>query len=116
MSAFDTFAGKALAPWISRGLGEAVVYQPRTGAPRPIQATVIRNPPASNNLSGQDVAPRMTVLVSNDAATGISSTELDTGGDKILVAYRKGTTAQAYAISWNPDDGQVGGMLNLKLR
>lgn len=116
MSAFEAFAADSLSPWITGSHGETVVYVKADGTRRTIQATIIRNPPAVDPATGRDVAPKMRVLVRNHPTLGIASTELDTGGDKIEVAYRVGTAAQAYAVAWNPDDDQAGGMLNLKLR
>lgn len=52
--------------------------------PRPINAIVDRNP-VSTTPAGAD-SPTMLVWVDNDSTTGISSAEIDRGGDRLEVA------------------------------
>ena len=42
--------------------------------------------------------PYVEILVNNNATTGISSKEVDTGGDKITVPMRIGLTAKVLRI------------------
>jgi hypothetical protein len=85
--------------------GEDVVYTPRNGAPRTIKAIVRRNPPAYVGSNGQPVAPIAEIEVANSATTGISSAELDTGGDAVTVAPRIGGTARAMPVHL-PQNGE----------
>lgn len=73
---------------------ERVVYCPREGRPRSIMAHVNRNPPAPVDGS-TGIAPRAIVTVANDSVYGISSTEVDNGGDKIDIALKQGDTASS---------------------
>lgn len=72
--------------------GETVTYKPAAGSNRSIKAVVHRNlPPIDDN--GVIRYP-VVIEVENNSTRGISSTELDSGADKISVAYRHGGTAQ----------------------
>lgn len=96
----DSFA--AALPLLFAQLSEAVVYKPRDGRPRTIRAIVNRKPPESVN--GAD-APTFSfsVKVFADMQTttygGIEVTEVDTGGDKIEVAPRRGGTVSDRQIA-----------------
>jgi len=66
---------------------------------RSIKAVVIRE---SIQLLSEDVvtnAPSFEVHVANDAINGISSDEIDTGGDQIELSPRDGKTAERRAIT-----------------
>lgn len=78
---------------------ESVVYRPFGGTARTISALVNRFPP--NQLPGVPEAslPSVVLTVRNNATTGISSTELDTGGDRLDVAIRYGETASTREIA-----------------
>lgn len=97
------------------GFAEAVIYTPRNGTARTINAIVDRNPPALATSPG-DPMPLMTVSVANNATTGISSAELDVGGDTITVAYRIGRTAKSYQIHLPDGVTHDRAILNLELR
>lgn len=115
MSEFDQWAVGASAALLGNQ-AEPIVYTPVTGSPRNIQGIVTRNPPMVDLATQQEARPKMTVMVENNAVTGISTAEIDTGGDTITVAYRVGTTPQAYALGFDPNDGQTGNMITLELR
>ncbi len=79
--------------------GEPVTYHPDGGDPREIQAIVIRQ-----QIEGLDVlphgnAPMTKMFIANDSAKGISSDEIDLGGDKIEYEYRIGNAAQQCRIT-----------------
>lgn len=93
--------------------GESVVYRPRTGAARTIRAIVDRQSYAAIPGLSQGIGPNVTVHVLNSATLGISSTELDTGGDKMDVALRLGKTAETRVIARLV--GHDAGMLDLEL-
>lgn len=84
---------------------EAVVYHPHRfyGAeerpPRTINAVVMREAIAVIDGDGDTVAPMWEVHVANDATLGISSSELDLGGDKISLAPRVGETPERRSIT-----------------
>lgn len=77
---------------------ETVVYRPREGEPRTIQALVDRDPPEA---LGEDVTTRTPVLhvtVRNDSVAGITAAEVDTGGDRIDLPLRVGGSATTRPI------------------
>ncbi len=75
---------------------ERLVYRPRTGRARPIQATVTRGSPAP--MIGTARAPRFAILVLNDASDGIAAAALDVGADRIDVAETIGGEAMPRGI------------------
>lgn len=84
---------------------EAVVYHPHRfyGAeersPRTINAVVMREAIAVISEDGDTVAPMWEVHVANDSTLGISSDELDLGGDKISLVPRVGKTPELRSIT-----------------
>jgi len=78
--------------------GEAVVYRPRAGQPRPIRALVDRSPPAPVAEAPGALAPRIRLVVRNDDRLGVSSREVDTGGDRVEVAVRLGRAPESLAV------------------
>ena len=93
--------------------GEPVIYYPRGGGSRDIVAVVDRNPVGGVSGLPHGSTPRMEVVVKNNSDDGISSSEVNTGGDKIGLDVRFGTTDQARmikAISW-----QDAGMMHLEV-
>jgi len=84
---------------------ESVTYHPKlfksgdARTARIIKAVVIRESlQAVTEDSGETILPAFEVHVANDATIGISSTELDTGGDKIELPPRDGMPASKRAI------------------
>lgn len=123
MSTFDDIlAADAVNAFLGE-FAEEVIYTPHTPTKdnprRAIQAMVVRDPPAPILGASQNwISVRMTVRVLNDAVNGISSEQLNTGGDTITVAYRIGTPAKPYPIH-SPQPGSGGmdpAMLTLELR
>jgi hypothetical protein len=84
--------------------GEQVVYYPHVGygespTSRTINAVVIRNQIVTLDADGgESVVPVFEVYVANDATSGISAAELDTGGDQISLAVREGKTPERRSI------------------
>lgn len=78
---------------------EEIVYYPRRGGSRPINAVVVRNPPAILSGLGEAMQPEVMFTVANSSTTGISSDELDTGGDKISLAIREGEDVRTLVIT-----------------
>jgi len=92
--------------------GESVTYTPLNGSARVITAVVDREPPAP---AGSPVSePRIEVTVYNDATTGISTAELNTGGDMLTAAWRIGGDEQARRIVGVVQ--QDSGMVTLEVR
>lgn len=83
-------------------------------ANRTINAVVIRRGIEVLAEDGVTVAPVWEVHVANDSTTGISSDELDLGGDKIQLPPRDNETAEARSITQLLT--QDAGMLVLELR
>lgn len=92
--------------------GEAATYKKRGGTTRPIQVVVNRNLPPEISPQGVTRFP-ILVAVSNSTTYGISSTELDTGADKIAVPFRYGGDAQDFLLG--TPEAQDGGMLTFRL-
>jgi hypothetical protein len=84
---------------------ESVTYKPRlysvgdSRVNRTINAVVIRElVQVVSEDGGETVLPSFEVHVANDSTLGISSDELDTGGDKISFPVRDGMVATDRAI------------------
>jgi hypothetical protein len=93
--------------------GETATYKPKNGgATRSIKVVVNRNIPVEISPQGVTRYP-ILVAVTNSATYGISATELDTGADKIAVAFRQGGTAQDFLLG--TPEAQDGGMLYFRL-
>lgn len=69
---------------------ETVTYKPRSGGARTIEAIVDRDPPAIYDAAGQVALPSAMIEVANSCTGGISSKEIDTGGDSVLLSLRFG--------------------------
>lgn len=85
----DDFAARA-APALLDRFGEWINFLPKSGPPRRIQAIVDRfglhAPGETEGLLGQ----HCSIEVLDDPENGISSAMLDTGGDRIEIALKKG--------------------------
>lgn len=92
---------------------ETVTYYPHrmiptAGLSRTIKAVVIRNPVSRFNADEQ-IMPEYEVRVANDSTYGISSSELNTGGDQISLPARIGETASRRSIQMllEQDEGML---------
>jgi hypothetical protein len=80
--------------------GEQVTYYPhqdygQAATSRTIDAIVIRNQIVSYDADGGEaVVPSFDVYVANDSVKGISTTEVNTGGDQIAFPVREGKQAE----------------------
>lgn len=91
MSVFQDMLAADAAVFVNADeFGEAVVYVPRNGATRDISAQVQREVPEGNEQAEGAVVPSLFVTVRNSSTTGISSAEVNTGGDKVRLAQRIG--------------------------
>lgn len=100
--------------------GEEITYTPRTGAERSMLAIVTRKVPREVGPQSEAVRPAITIEVLNRATAsgtdgygGISSAEVNTGGDKVTVAEHIGGTARAMAVLGIVDQDEA--MLTLEL-
>lgn len=92
---------------------ETVTYYPHRYRnairdPRQIKAVVIRNQVSSFNADEQ-IITEFEVRVANNSTTGISSSELDTGGDQIEFPARVGETPTKRSIQYltEHDEGML---------
>jgi len=91
---------------------EDVTYYPHrfgvAATPRSIKAVVVRNQVATFNPDEQ-IVPEFEVRVANDSTTGISSSELNTGGDMIKFSARVGETEQKRTVQYltEHDEGML---------
>ncbi len=98
ISAQDAMLAVAADQLLSQ-FGEAVTYYPKGGGTRDIVGVVDRNPVGAITGSPHGNTPRMMVIVKNDASDGISSSEVNTGGDKINLDVRIGESEQQRRIT-----------------
>src|SRR6185503_18428359 len=82
--------------------GETLIYRPLDGRPRSIIGIVVRPVPAPIAESRGPVTRHLQIKVLNDAIRGISTQELDTGGDKLDVAELPGKTRLTKTITSKP--------------
>ena len=78
--------------------GVDVIYRPAAGVARTIKAIIRQKPPSQLGSATKASSTFTTALVLNDSTTGISSAELDRGGDKIDIETRIGKDAAARPI------------------
>lgn len=71
---------------------ESVVYYPYSGEPRTIDVVIERQQVQLNPEDGDTLTPVFLVHVANNATEGISSDELNVGGDTMEIAVRVGET------------------------
>lgn len=122
MTLRDTISADATLVFCNTNdFAESVTYIPRlqTGdaraSTRAIDAVVFREQLQTvSEDGGETVAPYFEVHVANDSTDGISSTELDCGGDKISFPARDGMAATDRAVARLI--GQDHGMLILECR
>jgi hypothetical protein len=90
---------------------ESVVYYPRGGGSRSINAVVFREGVQYFIDDTQNAMAAYEVHVANDALTGISSNSINCGGDVLGFPPRDGKTATRHTIK--KIAGQDNGMLVL---
>lgn len=108
---FDTALASDASIFLD-AFGEDIVYLPIGGGSRSIRAVVTRERPAQFTTS-RAKTPKLIIHVANNSTIGISSTEIDKGGDQVTVAVRLGETAQNKRIT--KIIGQDAGMLKLEI-
>jgi len=94
--------------------GEPIKYLPSGGGSRDITAIVDREPPAElAGITGAQTA-MMFIEVANDSEDGISSSEINLGGDMVEISVRIGETAVQKRITGIVS--QDVGMMKLRVR
>ena len=108
MTLRDMIEADATEVFLNTGeFAESVTYKPRikpTGdtrdETRSISAVVFREQMTTiDEDGGETIAPMFLVHVANDSTDGISSDELDLGGDKITFPVRDGLTASDRTVT-----------------
>jgi len=94
--------------------GEEITYLPAGGGSRTIDAIVNRDQPTELGDAPHGHAPLAVIVVRNDATAGISSAEVDTGGDQVRLAVRLGKDPQDRRIT--KIISQDSGMMQLEVR
>lgn len=102
MSLAERIATDAASVFLQEGhFREQVTYYPHRfgtpATPRVIWAVVTRNQVATFNPDEQ-IIPEFEVRVANSATLGISSSELNVGGDQIKFPVRIGETATKRSV------------------
>ena len=77
---------------------ETVTYKPSVGDAREIEAIVVREPAEKTPGMPHGLGPKLKIDVENDSTTGISTDEINTGGDLVNLSVRIGESAQDRAI------------------
>ena len=98
-NAADRALQLAVGPTMDGLDAKSITYRPRTGASRSIKAIIdYPGPDVIGGLAGGS-RPIMDIYIKNDSTTGISSAEVDTGGDKLDVPLRFGLTAARVRVT-----------------
>ncbi len=109
MSIFDGI-DTAAAVVLLATFAETVTYYPEGGGSREIQAAVERG--VVSDIAGGRT-PMAMMLVTNDATLGITSAELDRGGDRIAYPVNIGEDATIRPAKQMPS--QTAGMIILEV-
>lgn len=121
MSAFDSVLAADAVAIIGAEFSESAVYSPASPTPtnqrRTINVIVERHTPAPLKSQENWTPPKMRVSVANHPSLGITSAQIDTGGDTLTLAYRVGEAVRDFRIGF-PATGEFcdAGMLILELR
>jgi hypothetical protein len=110
MSLHDTIKADAQLVFCNENdFAEPVTYHKRSGLSRSIMAVVIREQLATLPEANDIVLPVFEVHVANNADTGVTSEELDCGGDMIEFAIRVGepVTRRSIVRLLSHDEGMV---------
>jgi len=78
---------------------ETATYRPRSGLCRSVRVVIIRDALALVPEDGDTVTPVSEIHVSTTGDYGITSAELDIGGDAIEFEYRLGREARPRTIT-----------------
>lgn len=100
MTRFSNVWNRTAAKSFNRQFGESVGYFNRAGDPeRTITARVIRDPMTVMSEAGDVPVEAMILSVENDSTNGITSDEINTGGDSVTVAPKAGGATKRCTIT-----------------
>lgn len=94
--------------------GEPIKYLPAGGGEREITAIIIREPISPLGGAPHGHGPLTHTKVANNSTAGISSSEVDTGGDKVEIKVKIGQAVQQRPITKILK--QDAGMMKLEVR
>jgi hypothetical protein len=94
--------------------GEIIVYRPYAKPARSITALVNRRPREVFDETGTPL-PKLSIAVANDEFTGISSSSMDIGRDRVEVAERYGEARTVRLIGEIIGEHDAG-MIELEVR
>lgn len=99
MTRFNTRFQRVAAPNLLREFGEEIEYYNLAGDPaRTITAMIQRDGAELLTETGDVSAEMFIVRVANNETTGISTSEIDTGGDEVMIAPRVGEAPRRMSI------------------
>jgi hypothetical protein len=113
-SVFHQQFAAVAAPMLLSHFAETVVYYPFSGEPRTIEAIIEREQVQLNPEDGDILTPVFMVHVLNDRTRGVSSDELNVGGDKIELSVRVGDKPTLRTVMRLM--GHAGSMIDLECR
>ncbi len=91
MTQFDELFSTMGVPTLQGEFGEWVTYYPRQGKPRKVLAIYVDRSPIEDIEKTSDTrVPMIVIQVPNNSQSGISSREIDTGGDMVEVSAQGG--------------------------
>lgn len=115
MSLHDVIKSDATSIFVNANdFGEEVKYIKSNGETRVINAVVAREAFAVLPEDGDSVTPVFEIVVANDLTYGISSSELNLGGDSLLFSVRVGSSPKKRSILRLTSHDE--GMLTLECR
>ena len=113
MTLFDAMFASRAAPTLLVQFGEPVVYTPRNGIPRTIQAIVSRFSIHGPSEAPEVLSPMVEIEVLNDPVLGINCGSFDSGGDTVTVPLWPGKPATVLPIV-NQMDATDNGLLKFR--
>lgn len=115
MTLHDVIQSDSVAVFCNQNdFAEPVKYHKRNGPARAIKAVVVRDEIALYNEDGVTISPVFEVHVANNSTSGISSEEIDLGGDWLSFESRVGKVAARHSITRLISHDE--GMLQLECR
>jgi len=98
-TAFDAQYSASSIPSLFGLFSESITYRPRGGGTRSITAMVSRVDRTQWQGVDNAVTVQAVIVVRNSSTTGISATEINTGGDAVDYSTRDGKAAETRSIT-----------------
>lgn len=97
MSVYSDMMADAGLPMLMDGVGESLTVYPDGVTARVVNGFVERNPPEP--LDGADaLSPRLVITLANNATTGMTASEVNTGLSTVSIAAKPGGSATTRPI------------------